>query len=255
MRTAAAASQAIGCGRPAGCGVALRLEREVLGHELHLARRLLVPLGLERLVGLEGVAAGRALVVVELDDDDRRAGGVDRDHPPRRRCSCSRRAATSAAAPPRPAPAPRTSGASPAAANTGSAAARGKSARSATAAATKTAPRTRAAGRASSALRSRASTAGKGGERESSHEGTDHTHAERRDVDGDAEQTDHVEHEPGGDRQIGGERDAGQREEEHIGADVGRVGHAQHRALTCSRSRPPKNRTPEHGDRDPPSLP
>ena len=66
-----------GCWRctPASSGI-------VLGHELHLARRLLVPLGLERLEGLEGVAAGRALVVVELHHDDRRAGGVDRDHAP-----------------------------------------------------------------------------------------------------------------------------------------------------------------------------
>ena len=203
-------------------------EREVLGHELHLARRLLVPLGLERLVGLEGGAAWRALVVVELHHDDRRAGGVDRDHPPRRRCSCSRRAATTAAAPPRPAAAPRTSGVSPAAANTGSAAARGNSARSATRGGDEGGAEREGRGTRREPLQVAGSTAGEGGERESSHEGTDHTHAERRDVDRDAQQTDHMEHEPGGDRQVGGERHARQREEEHVGADVGRVGHAQH---------------------------
>ena len=136
-----------GCWRctPASSGI-------VLGHELHLARRLLVPLGLERLEGLEGGAAGRALVVVELDDH----------RPPRRRrrpgscagwrCSCSRRAATTAAAPPRPAAAPRTRAPRLPPRTRGSAAARGNSARSAIAAATKPAPRARAAGRASSAL-------------------------------------------------------------------------------------------------------
>ena len=58
MRTAAAASQAIGCTVCGDVGVALGLEREVLGHELDLARRLLLPLRLERLVHLEGLPHG-----------------------------------------------------------------------------------------------------------------------------------------------------------------------------------------------------
>jgi hypothetical protein len=56
-------------------GVALRLEREVLGHELHVAGRRV--LRLEGAVGQIRIPARRALVIVELGDDDARAFGID----------------------------------------------------------------------------------------------------------------------------------------------------------------------------------
>ena len=63
--------------RAAAMRVAFGIQREVLRDERDLAGILLLQLRQDRLVLREGLSARRALIVVELDDHDRRAAAAD----------------------------------------------------------------------------------------------------------------------------------------------------------------------------------